>query len=34
VVFINGDQAADRDGLGDRVAPDAVIDILQALSGG
>jgi sulfur-carrier protein len=34
VVFINGDQARDRDKLSDPVPPDAVIDVLQALSGG
>ena len=34
VVFINGDQARDRDKLSDHVPPDAVIDVLQALSGG
>jgi len=33
-VFINGGQILDRDGLGDRVPPDAVIDLVQALSGG
>jgi hypothetical protein len=32
--FINGNQMRDRDGLTDRVAPDAVIDLVQALSGG
>lgn len=32
--FIDGRQAADRAGLTDAVAPDAVIDIVQALSGG
>lgn len=34
VVFINGDQARDRDKLSDPVPADAVIDVLQALSGG
>jgi len=34
VVFINGDQARDRDKLSDDVPADAVIDVLQALSGG
>ena len=33
-IFIDGNQIRDRDGLGDRVAPDVVIDIVQALSGG
>jgi sulfur-carrier protein len=32
--FINGSQMRDRDHLSDRVAPDAVIDLVQALSGG
>jgi hypothetical protein len=34
VVFIDGDQIADRVGLGDRVAPGSTIHVLQALSGG
>src|SRR6266850_1357760 len=34
VIFIDGDQVRDRDNLSDPVAPGAVIDILQALSGG
>ena len=34
VIFIDGDQARDRDNLSDRVSPGAVIDIVQALSGG
>ena len=34
VVFIDGTQAEDRDRLTDTVQPDAVIDVLQALSGG
>jgi molybdopterin synthase sulfur carrier subunit len=34
VIFINGDQARDRDKLSDLVPADAVIDVLQALSGG
>jgi hypothetical protein len=34
VVFIDGSQVRDRDGLSDEVAAGAVIDILQALSGG
>jgi hypothetical protein len=33
-VFINGGQILDRDGLGDPVRQDAVIDLVQALSGG
>lgn len=33
-VFIDGRQLQDRDGLGDAVAPGAVIDVVQALSGG
>lgn len=32
--FIDGRQIEDRTGLTDAVAPDAVIDIVQALSGG
>ena len=32
--FINGSQIRDREGLSDSVAPDAVIDLVQALSGG
>ena len=32
--FIDGQQVEDRAGLTDAVAPDAVIDIVQALSGG
>ena len=32
--FIDGQQIEDRAGLSDPVAPDAVIDIVQALSGG
>jgi hypothetical protein len=32
--FIDGRQIEDRAGLSDPVAPDAVIDIVQALSGG
>jgi sulfur-carrier protein len=32
--FIDGQQVADRAGLTDPVTPDAVIDIVQALSGG
>ncbi|MEZ5289344.1 MAG: MoaD/ThiS family protein [Vicinamibacterales bacterium] len=32
--FVDGRQIDDRDGLSDPVAPDAVIDIIQSLSGG
>lgn len=32
--FVDGRQVQDRDGLSDAVAPDAVIDVVQALSGG
>jgi molybdopterin synthase sulfur carrier subunit len=34
VIFIDSNQAQDRDNLSDRVAPGAIIDIVQALSGG
>lgn len=34
VVFVNGDMVRDRDGLGDAVASDAEIFVMQALSGG
>ena len=34
VVFIDGDLVYDRDGLSDRVQPNSVIDVMQALSGG
>lgn len=34
VAFIDGQQVEDRNGLSDRVAPNSVIDIVQALSGG
>ena len=34
VIFIDGNQVRDRDDLSDPVGPDAVIDIVQALSGG
>ena len=34
VVFVDGDLVGDRDGLSDRVKPDSVIDVIQALSGG
>lgn len=33
-IFINGNQIQDRENLGDSVAPDEVIDLVQALSGG
>lgn len=32
--FINGEQIQDRDNLSDPVAPDAIVDLIQALSGG
>jgi len=32
--FIDGRQIDDRDALSDQVAPDAVVDIVQSLSGG
>jgi sulfur-carrier protein len=32
--FINGELVQDRDGLSDAVGPHAVIDVIQALSGG
>ena len=32
--FIDGNQMRDRERLSDPVAPDAVIDLVQALSGG
>jgi molybdopterin synthase sulfur carrier subunit len=34
VVFIDGELVRDRDGLSDRVDPNSVIDVIQALSGG
>ena len=34
VVFINGTQVENRDDLSDQVAPDAIVDVVQALSGG
>jgi len=34
VVFIGEQRIADRDGLTDRVAPDANLYVMQALSGG
>jgi sulfur-carrier protein len=33
-IFIDGSQLLDREGLGDPVAANAVIDLVQALSGG
>jgi sulfur-carrier protein len=33
-IFINGAQIGDRDTLSDPVPPDAVLDLVQALSGG
>jgi sulfur-carrier protein len=33
-IFINGTQIQDREHLSDPVPPDAVIDLVQALSGG
>lgn len=33
-IFIDGSQIRDRDGLSDLVPEDAVIDLVQALSGG
>ena len=33
-IFINGNQISDRDDLSDPVPPDAVVDLVQALSGG
>jgi hypothetical protein len=33
-IFIDGRQINDREGLSDAVAPDATIDLVQALSGG
>lgn len=32
--FINGNQISDRDELGDEVPDDAIVDVVQALSGG
>lgn len=34
VVFIDGEMVRDRDGLSDPTGPTAVIDVIQALSGG
>lgn len=33
-IFIDGSQIQDRENLGDRVNPGAVVDVVQALSGG
>lgn len=33
-IFINGNQIQDRENLGDPVTPDAMVDLVQALSGG
>ena len=33
-LFVDGNQVLDRDGLSDRVAAQAVLDVVQALSGG
>lgn len=32
--FVGSQSVEDRDGLGDRIGPDAVIHVMQALSGG
>jgi molybdopterin synthase sulfur carrier subunit len=34
MVFVGGEQVADRQGLSDPVAPDAELWVMQALSGG
>lgn len=34
VVFLNGQQLVDRQGLGEAVGPDDVVHVMQALSGG
>jgi hypothetical protein len=34
VVFIDGELVRDREGLSDAVAPNSMIDVIQALSGG
>ena len=34
IVFVNGEQVRDRDGLADPVPPDGEVYVLQALSGG
>ncbi len=33
-IFVNGAQISDRDTLSDPVSPDAIVDLVQALSGG
>jgi len=33
-IFVDGNQIQDRDHLSDPVTPDAVLDLVQALSGG
>lgn len=33
-IFIDGQQLRDRDGLTDPVSPEAVLDVIQSLSGG
>ena len=33
-IFIHGSQILDRDDLSDGVPPDAIVDLVQALSGG
>ena len=33
-IFIDGNQIQDRENLGDRITGDAVVDLVQALSGG
>ena len=33
-LFVDGNQVMDRDGLGDRVEVQSVLDVVQALSGG
>jgi sulfur-carrier protein len=34
MVFVDGEPVADRDGLGDPLAPSAKVFVMQALSGG
>lgn len=34
VIFIDGEQARDRQGLGDRLAAESEVYVMQALSGG
>lgn len=33
-IFVDGEMVADREGLSDRVGPDAELHVIQALSGG